>query len=420
MLRESNLNPVPDPLADLEYLSRVRASPPPDLADRMEQVFPTEREFERMLRRKVRRRAQPAGQDHTSLDRLGACLDGLLRSQVDGPFSVSNLRWLAGGASKIQMAFDLDWVDPAIGRRTISRLVLRMEPPEALNTTSRLREFQILQAFAGVLPVPRVYWVDEDARWFPEPALIYAFCPGVTKPSAVPGRVTGIGNAFEPHLRAALAEQFVDHLAIIHTFDPTAADLSAFDRPETGATQSALWQLNRARRVWEEDRGEELPLLEVAAQWLSRNLPETERISVLHGDYRTGNFLFDESSGRISAWLDWERGYLGDRHRDLAWIMQPQIGNYAEDGSTFLVSGLLPRADFCAAYEERSGLTIDGDRLRFYQILNSYQIIVSLLGTAYRVVRLGRSHQDVLLAWMEGIVYSFMEELRVALSEGGL
>ena len=37
------------------------------------------------------------------------------------------------------------------------------------------------------------------------------------------------------------------------------------------------------------------------------------------------------------------------------------------------------------------------------------------LGTAYRVVRLGKSHQNVLVAWMEGITYSFIEELRRAL-----
>ena len=43
---------------------------------------------------------------------------------------------------------------------------------------------------------------------------------------------------------------------------------------------------------------------------------------------------------------------------------------------------------------------------------NGYQLIASSLGTAYRVARLGRSHQDVLLTWIEPIVYQLAEEMR--------
>ena len=293
-----------------------------------------------------------------------------------------------------------------------------MEPREALNTTSRAREFQVIRAMAGRVPVPRVYWVDEDATWFPEPALIYAFARGVTKPTASKdGRVTGIGGTFGPGLRDALADQFVDHLATIHTTEIDPRQLPAFEHPRPGTTDSASWQLNRARRVWEEDRGEDFPVLEVAANWLERNLPVLDRASLLHGDYRSGNFLFDEDSARITAWLDWERGYVGDRHRDLAWAVQPQIASRDESGQ-LLVSGLLSRERFLDEYQKRSGLGVDSRRMHYYRVLNSYQIVVSLLGTAYRVVRLGKSHQDVLLAWMEGITYSFVDEVRLALEEG--
>ena len=36
-----------------------------------------------------------------------------------------------------------------------------------------------------------------------------------------------------------------------------------------------------------------------------------------HGDYRTGNYLFDEESGKITALLDWELARIGDFHEDL-------------------------------------------------------------------------------------------------------
>ena len=169
--------------------------------------------------------------------------------------------------------------------------------------------------------------------------------------------------------------------------------------------------MNRARRIWEEDRAEDLPYVEAVGLWLLDHLPELDRVSVLHGDYRTGNVLFDEDDGRVTAWLDWERGHLGDRHRDLAWITLPQWGRPDEDGE-LLVSGLIRLREFERRYQELSGLTIDPVRMRWYRVLNSYQLVVSTLGSAYRVSHLERSHQDVLLAWIEGLAHSFAEEMR--------
>jgi aminoglycoside phosphotransferase (APT) family kinase protein len=398
-------------LRGIDEARRIR--PDHGFAAEMRARYPTECEYDEMLSRKLAHR-RSARRGPVTLDELAVALDRFLRHTLDGDFTVSGQRWLAGGASKLQMAFRLTWDDPEQGYTT-SDLVVRMEPQEGLNATSRRREFQLLRALSGTVPVPRVYWVDQTGEWFPEPALVYAFAEGVTKPRTVDkGRATGVGNPFYPELREALAPQFVDHLARIHTVDHTRADLSAFDVPEVGTTQSALWQLNRARRVWEEDRAEDLPVLEVAASWLERNLPTLDRVSLLHGDYRAGNFMFDEDERRITAWLDVERGYLGDRHRDLAWITMPHFGNHDDEGG-LLVSGLVPVEEFYPAYEAASGLTVDPDRLRYYQIFNAYQLAASSLGTAQRVVRLGRSHQDVLLAWLEGVVYSILAELRTSI-----
>jgi aminoglycoside phosphotransferase (APT) family kinase protein len=394
-----------------------RDAPSAAFIEQMRERFPTEREIDAMLTRKMQRRAGPpfAGMN---LERVSACVDAFLRAHVVGPFEVTDQRWFAGGASKIQMGFNLSWNEPGVGR-TISRLVVRMEPSESMNSTSRLREFQVLRAFADTsVPVPRVYWVDPDGEWFPEPALIYAFAEGVTKPSKVRNdQISGTGTNFGPDLRKPLGDQFVRHLGAIHAFDPTGVDLSAFNLPALNSTESALWQLNRARRVWEEDRGEELPFVEVAANWLQRNLPELDRVSVIHGDYRSGNFLFRESDAQFTAVLDWERGYLGDRHRDLAWASAYPFGHLAEDGKTFLVSGLVPIDDFFEAYEKASGLSVDPKRMRFFKIFNCYQLMLSTLATGYRVVRLGKSHQDIVLAWAGAAGYSFAEPLRQALEE---
>ncbi len=387
-----------------------RNAPSPAFIARMQAQFPTEREADLMLTRKMQRRAGPTFSG-VSFEAMNGYISALLKSKIEGDFRICDQRWFSGGASKIQMGFTLHWSEPGVGP-TATRLVARMEPAESLNSTSRQREFELVEAFSGLIPVPRCYWVDPDGTWFPEPALIYAFAEGTTKPRAVLGRVAGIGTNFGPALRPRLAAQFVDYLARIHNFDPQSRAFDAFDRPSLGTTQSALWQLNRARRIWEEDRGEDLPLMEVAGNWLERNLPTLDRVSVVHGDYRSGNFLFDEETAQITAVLDWERGYLGDRHRDLAWTIAENYGHWSEDGKTFLASGLMPVDEFLARYQQASGLTVDLAKLRYYRIFNCYQIVVTALASTHRVVRLGKTHQDVLIAWLEAAAFGPMEELR--------
>lgn len=402
--------------APIDVGDAERDAPDADFIARMRRQFPTEREIDAMLTRKLERRAGPPFRE-MSLKAIGECVSAFLRAHVEGPFEIRDSRWFSGGASKIQMGFTLDWNEPGRGRAS-TRLVVRMEPSESMNATSRLREFEVLHAFAGTVPVPKVYWVDDRGEWFPEPALIYAFAEGVTKPKLIHNaQISGTGTNFGPELRPKLAPQFVRHLAAIHTFDAARAELPSFDLPRLGSTESALWQLNRARRVWEEDRGEEMPFVEVVASWLERNLPELDRVSVIHGDYRSGNFLFRESDAEITAVLDWERGYLGDRHRDLAWTAAYPFGHFAEDGKTFLVCGLLPEAEFFESYEKASGLTVDPVRLRFFTIFNCYQLMVSTLATGHRVVRLGKSHQDIVMAWAGAAGYTFAEPLRRALEE---
>lgn len=403
-------------LRALQANEQLREAPNEGLAVAVRGQFPTEDEFADMLDRRMRRRRMPR-RPTPSLDEVERCLRSFLKVQLEGPFDVRDVRWLSGGASKIQVAFTLLSSALAHEQEGSVDLVIRMEPQESLNSTSRRREFQLIEAVRETVPVPRPYWIDVDADWFPEPTLIYELVRGTNKVSTIEGRPTGTGNSFGSRLRPALGRRFVEDLAKIHTLDFSGADLGAFDLPRVGTTDTALWQLNRARRIWEEDRPEDFPLIDVAANWLHRNLPVLDHVSLLHGDFRGGNFLFDEESGEITAWLDWERGHLGDRHRDLAWITSPTFGHYDDDGTTFLVSGLVPLEEFYERYEKLSGLFVDPERLRFYRVLNNYQLVISTLGTAYRVTRLGRTHQDVLLTWLEGVVYSMAEQLRTAMEE---
>ena len=377
--------------------------------------FPCEPEVDRFLSRKLNNRAGP-GYTPVPLEALCAGIEKLLDSKLNTAFEIDAARWLTGGASKLQMAFDLKW-HPHDAESVTTPMVLRMQPAESIVESSRLREFQLINAFQDHVPVPSVYWVDDEGEYLPYPALIYGLVDGVTKPkTGVGGEVSGMGTNYGARLRSLLAPQFVDYLARIHTHNWREANLGAFEVPTLG-TLAAERQLNWWARVAAEDALADIPLLTLAAQWLRAQLPTLDRISIVHGDYRCGNFLFNEQSGEITAWLDWELGHLGDRHEDLAWCTARTWGHRDENGGAELICGLMREEDFLHAYEQASGLSVNQQTLRYYKVLNTWKLSVMSLFTSYRAPAGGKTHQDVLVAWCLGVGAKFTEQLGEILEE---
>lgn len=376
--------------------------------------YPCEQEIDRILTRKLEARASGPYRP-LSLEALVAGVRALIASKIGNDFELTNPRWLSGGASKLQMAFRLT-EGPRSSTPKTSDLVLRMEPAESIVASSRTREYEIIRALEGHLPVPPMLWVDAAPEFLPYPAIIYGFAHGVTKPTATTSGVTGIGTRMPPALREKLAPQFVEHMAALHRFDWTKADLPSFGTPGLG-TEVIVSQLNRWERVWEEDSCEDVPLMRLALAWLRQNAPPTDYLSVVHADFRVGNFLFDEPSGQITAWLDWETAYIGDRHEDLAFSSKQAFGHLAEDGKTFLISGIIPQEAFFEQYEKASGLSVDRKRMQYYDIYCNLRGITILLGTGSRISRMGKTHHDVVVSWLSGLSYPLLAELRQQLSE---
>lgn len=400
----------------IPFMTDKRGAPDADFIEWVRARFPCEAEVDRVLTAKLRVRGAPPYQRET-LEEIVEGLERLLTHELENGFAITNPCWLGGGASKLQVAFRLDWEKDGVPRN--SELVLRMEPPASIVETSRTREFEALKAAAGAVPVPECYWVDAQGAFLPHPGLIYARANGVTKPSRrLKGQVSGIGTNFGAELRPVLGRQFVQHLAAIHTIPPeTLARMNGFERAQAGSNASIIRQVNWWRRVWEEDRLEAQPLVEIAARWLRENAPALDHVSLVHGDFRAGNFLYDEDSQQITAWLDWELAVLGDRHQDLAWLSGQHFGHLAEDGKTFLACGLLPVDELLERYEQASGLAVDPARLRYFRVYNDFASTVHMLGTACRVAQQGSTHQDVLVAWLAMIGPGIAAGLRTTLED---
>jgi aminoglycoside phosphotransferase (APT) family kinase protein len=377
--------------------------------------FPCEAEIDRVLTRKLERRSGP-GYRPQRLEDLVAGVESLLHANRVGRFRLARPRWLAGGASKLQLAFDLDWHHPQRGPE-VTRLVLRMEPAASLVETSRRCEFEIIGAVHGRVPVPEALWVDAEGEHLPYPAIVYGYVDGVTKPADATSQATGMGTVMARHWRDALGPQFVANLADIHSVPLDPAALTAFDIPLPG-TQSIERSLNHWERVWEEDADEDVPLMRLACAWLRANMPPCLQPAIVHGDYRVGNFLFTEHDARVTAILDWEMARIGDPHFDLAWAAHPAYGGIGEDGHTPLVGGFMTEADFHAAWEQASGRRVDRRTLHYYKVFRGWVQGVIALGTGWRVARYGRTHQDALVAWIVGIGPTLLAELAALLENG--
>jgi aminoglycoside phosphotransferase (APT) family kinase protein len=324
---------------------------------------------------------------------VDARLRAFLTTEIGGDFVLSGLRRLPGGASKEQFTFSLER-----GGR-VERMVLRMDPPASMVETARSREFEALSALQGVVPVPEVFWTTDALG---SPALICGYVPGVASPAEGSKTASGLGTTYGDRLRPILAEQFVRHLATLHTVDWTSSALPSFDRPRAGTTDAVDWRLAAIDRAWDEDAFEAHPTVMLTRDWLWRHRPVVDHVSLLHGDYRNGNFLFDEADGRMTAILDWELTYLGDRHHDLAYAMMESWG-YRDDAGDLVCSALVRRDEFVAEYTRLSGLTVDPAHLDYYLVLNMYWAVVALIATGPRNAASRMTHLDVMQNFLAGL-----------------
>jgi aminoglycoside phosphotransferase (APT) family kinase protein len=350
----------------------------------------------------ARLRRRQAGYRVASVGEIAAPLGAWMREVLGADADICDLARAPGGASKENFFFE------AAGRR----LLLRLDPGESIVETDRVREFQVLRAVERAVAAPRVVAVDGDGLRLGRPSMVMEAVPGRTQPK-LGSRPSGVGIAFEPELREKLAGEFLDALVGLHRVDWQRHDLSAFDVPRVGTTDAASWSLAWWRRVWEEDRLEDHPVVVLAEDWLEGNLPTADPIVLVHGDFRSGNFLYDDG-GRITAMLDWELAHLGDPHEDLGWVVNDLFSVRTESGER-LACGLLPRAETIRRYEQATGMRVDPARLRFYEIFNNYKLAVCAHATTLRIARGKNTHLAASMSLIHAFAHLYIAALADAL-----
>jgi aminoglycoside phosphotransferase (APT) family kinase protein len=271
---------------------------------------------------------------------------------------VADLDRIPGGASRETYRLVLHY--EAGGQPVARRLILRRDPPGSLIDTERRLEFGAYAAFARTpVPVPEAIWLEEDPAH-----LDFAFCVMQELPGLEASPYALLAPPYAQH-RAKLGEQKWRILGEISRADPRALGLVGLmeevPRERCWERELAHWE-----RVLDEDELEPQPIIRAVIRRLRRAPPPpAQKLSVVHGDYRTGNFLAD-SEGNIHAILDWEMAHLGDPLEDLAWGLNP-VWTF---GAPTLAGGLLPRAEAIAIWERVSGLSADPAALHWWELFS--------------------------------------------------
>ena len=127
--------------------------------------------------------------------------------------------------------------------------------------------------------------------------------------------------------RRAVYKETVKVMTALHNIDIEKANLLDFGKPGNYFER----QVNRWVTQYRAAETEKYPEVEALIIWLEEAMPEDDGlVSIVHGDYRLYNMIFDHNDETILAVLDWELSTLGHPYADLAyqcmsWYI-PQIG----------------------------------------------------------------------------------------------
>lgn len=262
---------------------------------------------------------------------------------------VENLARIHGGSSQETFRFDAYWTQDGAKHR--GNFILRRAPVKGLVNAEHDLEFTVYTALArSGIPIPNAHFLELDPRWLERPFFIMERAPG--KPGhffgsddPYDGRSEEVGTAFWTHLGKLAAQ---DHRAL------------GLENLRGGDEEGPAW--SRELDHWEAilDQGEAVvePITRGAIRWMRRNPPPAPaKPAIVHGDYRSGNFLF-VPDGSISATLDWEMCHVGDPLEDIAWAVDPM----------WSMERYFPFDRGLVLWEKASGLTIDLDALEWWRL----------------------------------------------------
>lgn len=293
-----------------------------------------------------------------------------LTTATGQPVEIGSLEPLHGGACQ-----DNFRLEAKIGGSP-RRLVLRSDAAGALpGSLHRGQEFEVIQAaVAAGVPTPAAHWPTQDLVRPGAHAFFLDWRDGV----AIGAKVLK-----DPNLEAArlqLPGALAAALARIHQtpIEGLALPSPPSTPPGGDPVDSALEFQAATLRALPGRR----PALAYALGWLERNRPAKSERTLVHGDFRVGNFLVDKAG--LSAVLDWEFAHLGSPLEDVAWFcLRDWRFGHLKRGA----GGLVPRKTFYSMYEKAAQRSLVSAEVHFWEIVGNLRWAAGALAQGERFRR---------------------------------
>lgn len=294
-----------------------------------------------------------------------AHLDAWMRDNVEGYQGPLSILQFKGGQS-----------NPTYRLNTPTRsYVLRRKPFGKLLPSAHAvdREFRVISALGRQgFPVAKAYALCTDDTVIGSAFYIM---------SMEEGRV--FWDPTLPSLsraqRRPIFDEKINVLARLHQYDPQAIGLGDYGKPGNYFAR----QVDRWTKQYHASETQTIPEMDRLIEWLPRTVPEQERVSVVHGDFRLDNMIFHASEPRVIAVLDWELSTLGDPLADFTYLLMQWVMP-GLDGADFDALGLPTMDEAAALYCEATGRA-GISNLDWYFAYNLFRLAGILQGIAGRI-----------------------------------
>ena len=247
------------------------------------------------------------------------------------------------------------------------------------------REFAVMRGLAGTdVPVPRMYCLCEDEAVIGRAFYVMEFMQGrVLWDQSLPG-MTAAG-------RGEIYDEMNRVISALHTVDFARQGLAGYGKPGNYFDR----QIGRWSKQYVASVTQPIAEMDKLMAWLPANMPASARddskVSIVHGDFRLDNLMFDAGAPRVIAVLDWELSTLGHPLADfsyhcMAWHVPHEMSR-GIGGLDIGKLGIPSEADYISRYCERTGLTTPqalAADWSFYMAYNMFRIAAILQGIAKR------------------------------------
>ena len=255
-----------------------------------------------------------------------------------------------------------------------NKYVLRRKPPGKLLKSAHAvdREYKVLTSLQNTeVPTPKTIHLCEDESVIGTIFYIMEFCDGniFWDPFA---------SEIDKGRRSLVFDQLNQGISLLHIQDIKTLELEDFGKTGNYIER----QVSRWTKQYFDSETEKIDSMHKLIEWLPKRIPKQKYVSIVHGDYRLDNVVFDYNDNNIAI-LDWELSTIGDPLADFGYhCLLWHIGKIDNDVAKGL--GIPNEDEYLKKYLSRTKMQLDSN-WEFYIIFSLFKVAGICQGILGRV-----------------------------------